>query len=103
MALLDPAAVELGERFKLPANLNILPYKSQIVKLTDDTWRAQGPNWQNDLLRTLNQKLDWYRSLIEDRREGRDQESPVWKQLAANDTNSDSRDDVCLVPLYMLP
>jgi serine/threonine-protein kinase PpkA len=100
--LKDADSLTLGELFKLPVDLAVLPYKSRLTKISKEEWEmtAQGQQESEEKTR-WTQCRDWYTELLEDKRiESRDDPSPNWKPLA---TGANPDDYVCLVPIHMLP
>lgn len=85
----DSATV--GELLNLE-ELQDLPYKSQIMGITEQDWVAKGSSGRETLLSTLRGKLKAYEKM-----EG---ESSAWHKLA---DESDTTDAVALIPLDLLP
>ena len=85
----DDATV--GELLNLE-ELQDLPYKSQIMGITEQDWVAKGPSGRETLLSTLRGKLKAYEKMEGD--------SSAWHKLA---DESDTTDAVALIPLDLLP
>ena len=97
----NPDALKFGDRFKLPLNLAVLPYKSRILQLTPQEWDAmRGSQEGNNLMQNVAGMLGYYNGLIQDQRESVSDPSPNWKPLALG---ADPADFVCLLSLHMLP
>lgn len=75
----------------MPSFLAVLPYKSPVLALTPEQWRAMGAANQNAFIRRLQEKLAFYRSL--------DADQSLWKNLGSNDPAQ----AIALVPLNRLP
>jgi len=97
----NPDALKFGDRFKLPLNLAVLPYKSRILQLTPQEWDSmRGSQEGNNLMQNVSGMLGYYNGLIQDQRDSVDDPNPNWKPLALG---SDPADFVCLLSLHMLP
>jgi serine/threonine-protein kinase PpkA len=75
----------------MPSFLGILPYKSDVLALTAEDWRAMGPSKQDAFVRRLREKLVFYRQL--------DADQSQWRELGS----TDSAEAAALVPLKQLP
>lgn len=71
--------VDVGSSGVLPAYLSALPYQSEILGISLDTWRNQGASGQSALLRSVENKLLIYEDLAQDDR--------IWLDLGAGDPN----------------
>jgi serine/threonine-protein kinase PpkA len=89
----DPkrAGTETNLGALMPSFLSVLPYKSEVVALTPEDWRAMGASKQDSFIGRLRQKLAYYRKL--------DADQSQWLTLAGND----SAEAIALVPLRQLP
>ncbi len=81
----------IAESRLLPSFLKLLPYKSRIMRLNEDTWRDLGPTGQSQLIFELQEKLSAYKDINEDSRK--------WKALGDRDDDS----KVYPIPLELLP
>jgi serine/threonine-protein kinase PpkA len=65
----------------LPSFLKALPYRSEVLRLTQDQWRTFGPSKQSEFSNTLKSKLKAYQEIAADR--------DNWKDLGAGDRGLD--------------
>ncbi len=72
--------------------LDDLPYRSAIAGLTEEDWIMMSPEEQNNLIRDLESKLEYYRRCIED--------ADRWLQLAPEAADQEA---VYPIPLESLP
>jgi serine/threonine-protein kinase PpkA len=75
----------------MPSFLKLLPYKSDVLSMNAEDWRAMGASKQDAFLRRLSEKLQFYRAL--------DSNQSRWKALG--DAEKDNQ--VALVPLRQMP
>ncbi len=75
----------------MPSFLKLLPYKSDVLSMTAEDWRAMGASKQDAFLRRLSEKLEFFRALNNDQSR--------WRQLA----DADKDNAVALVPLRQMP
>jgi hypothetical protein len=75
----------------MPSFLSVLPYKSEVLSLNAEDWRAMGPARQDAFLSRLVQKLSYYRQLEADQ--------SLWVTLGG----SDATEQVALLPLSQMP
>ncbi|OSZ72667.1 hypothetical protein CAP39_04965 [Sphingomonas sp. IBVSS1] len=75
----------------MPSFLKLLPYRSDVLSLTAEDWRAMGAAKQDAFLRRLSEKLAFYRAI--------EQDQSKWRALG--DSNRDNA--VALVPLRQMP
>lgn len=78
----------------LPSFLALLPYKSDVLSLSEESWRGMGATKQDAFIRRLEQKLQFYRKLESDQSK--------WRNLASG-TSGDAGGQVAIVPLQELP
>lgn len=88
-ARFDAANLQIGSL--MPSFLTLLPYKSEVLSLSEDEWRSMGASDQNSLVNGLMEKVSYYRR--------REIDQTKWKSLGSSDPN----EQVTLVPLDMLP
>lgn len=75
----------------LPAYLDLLPYKSKVLNLTQEDWHSRSPTQQRQFLVELGEKLRAYEEYNADQRK--------WRDLGATDPGL----QVFPVPLELLP
>jgi serine/threonine-protein kinase PpkA len=75
----------------VPSFLKLLPYRSDVLRLSEDNWLDRGPTGQALLVSELERKLRAYQDIYQDQRK--------WKDLGADDPGL----DVYPVPLDVLP
>ena len=75
----------------MPSFLKLLPYRSDVLSLTAEDWRAMGASKQDAFLRRLAEKLAFYRTL--------EQDQSRWRALG----DADPANAVALVPLRQMP
>jgi hypothetical protein len=75
----------------MPSFLGLLPYKSDVLALTAQDWRAMGATKQDAFIRRLSEKVAFYRRVEADQSR--------WIQLSG----SDASDQVALIPLKEMP
>jgi hypothetical protein len=80
----------LGELLNLE-ELENLPYKSHIMRITEDEWQGFNLNEREDILRDLRAQLAFYKK--------REASPSDWKKLA----NEPDAEEVTLIPLTLLP
>ena len=71
----------IAESKLMPTYLKLLPYKSDIMKLTEDMWLDLGPTGQDQLMSKLQKKLRAYHDINADERK--------WKDLGTRDSGSE--------------
>jgi len=96
LAAADPSQVRnattLAQTGLIPDYLQGLPYRSQIMDMTNDSWRAMSPDAQDQFLRTIDSKLRFYQAIHDN--------AQKWQSL----NDGDDRDNwVAGVPLDQLP
>ena len=75
----------------MPSFLSVLPYKSDVLNLDAQDWRAMGATKQDSFVRRLNEKVSFYRRVEADQSR--------WIQL----TGTDASEQVALIPLKEMP
>ena len=75
----------------MPSFLSLLPYKSDVLSLSQQDWRGMGATKQDAFVRRLNEKVSFYRRVEADQSR--------WVQLSGTDPN----DQVALIPLREMP
>lgn len=75
----------------LPAYLKLLPYRSDILSLSENTWKSMGPDQMQAVVDRLSAKLHAYQEIYEDTKN--------WNDLGAGDSGQ----AVAAVPLIYLP
>lgn len=75
----------------MPSFLRILPYKSDVLALTAEDWRAMGAAKQDDFIRKLTEKRRFY--ILQS------QDQSLWRDIGS----TDPADAVTLIPLRQLP
>ncbi len=81
----------LADSDLVPSFLKLLPYRSDVLRLSEDNWLDRGPTGQALLVSELERKLRTYHDIYQDQRK--------WKDLGAGDPGL----DVYPVPLDVLP
>lgn len=88
----DSNTVKISELGLLGEYLDDLPYKSEIANLDVETFTAMGPEEQDNLIRNLESKLNYYQTYHDD--------TTRWISLSENEDPSEA---VYPVPLEALP
>lgn len=90
--LKDPSAVQLGEAFGMPDGLELVPYKSPILSMTNNEWRSMAGDQQDQFFGDIETMLKHYENLRRN--------ADVWRPLTENAPPSEW---VALLELDMLP
>lgn len=96
LAAADPTQVRnastLAQTGLIPDFLQGLPYRSAIMDMTNESWRAMSPDAQDQFLRNIDSKLRFYQAVHDN--------AQKWQSL----NDGDDRDNwVAAVPLEQLP
>lgn len=75
----------------LPSFLRLLPYRSDVLSLSEESWRAMGASRQDAFLTRLNEKISFYQKL--------DSNQNQWHKIDGNDRS----EWLAEVPLEQLP
>lgn len=90
-SLLQDARTMADSRF-IPAFLQNLPYRSSIAKLSNEWWQSVSANEQDNMIREIRRKLEYYKELYN--------KTDDWMAL---DPNESEDQKVVFIPISELP
>ncbi len=90
--LKQDSGLKIAQMGLLGEYLDDIPYKSEVAALDEESWAAMGPEEQDNLIRSLESKLQYYQLYNDD--------TSRWVALSADE---DPAESVYPVPLEALP